>query len=139
MGPETIEPELVPSLSAEDLKDLNVKQFLGHFYSTKNKEASYGVQQCIVEALYISLKRDRVKSDDKLQKILKKNKITYARTRRSRLICFYQLVEKYPLLKKIDTDFKPSAILIKLSIIKAVCETNSELWVDGAFLVGQLL
>ena len=67
--------------------------------------------------------------------ILKKNKITYAGTRRSQLTRLYRLVEKFPLFKKLDTGFKPSEILNKLSVIEAVCETNPKLWANGATLV----
>ena len=65
----------------------------------------------------------------------KTNKITYARTRRSQLTRLYRLVEKFPLFKKLDSGFKPSEILNKLSVIEAVCETTPKLWADGATLV----
>ena len=82
------EVELVLS-TAEDLKDLNVNQLLGHLYSTKNKEASNGIQQCILEGMHMSSICDLVKPDKRLQKILRKNKTTYARTQRSQLIRLY--------------------------------------------------
>ena len=76
MGPEEEEEEekekekeveLVLS-TAEDLKDLNVNQLLGHLYSTKNKEASNRIQQCILEGMHMSSIYDRVKPDNRLQK-----------------------------------------------------------------------
>ena len=105
MGPEEEEEEkekkveLVLS-TAEDLKDLIVNQLLGHLYSTKNKEASNGIQQCILEGMHMSSIYDHVKPDNRLQKTLRKNKTTYAQTQRNQLIRFYQLVEKFPLFKK---------------------------------------
>ena len=111
--------ELVPP-TAEDLKDLNVNQILGHLNSTKTKEASKGIQQCILEGMYMSSKCDRIKSDKELQKILKKNLIPYARTRRSQLVRLYWWLRSFLCLKKLDTGLGPSEILNKLSVIKAV-------------------
>ena len=120
------------AFSAEDLKDLNVNQLLRHLFSTKNKEASNEIQQCILEGMHMSAIRDRIKSYEELQKVSKENKITYARTRRSQLISFYRMVEKFSPLKNLDSGFKPSEILNKLSVNEAVCETNPEFWADGA-------